>query len=670
MTLRPGLVTGLAALIALALLGLWLMQSETVTRPTAATVPPAVVGKPRTEPQASAIAEAPVAPTSPKSATTLAPLRGRVIDAVTRKPIREFELQLFRPQPNQAEEEAPVARTFRSADGSFVWEHPPPGEWTLAATATGYQTFELNDLRLPVAEPAEDLVLLLHPGLRLRGRVYDEDSGAPIADVHIMAHRTRVLRESESRLFGTPTQADGTFVLEGLAPGRYGVSVVSEDYERKKIEVVVGDNTAPLEIGLFMGGTITGRLVASDGTTPVSGMVNLKDLDRHSGSGRSTSAVGKFELRGLAPGNYQLKGEAEAGMVTRAIVLGRNQRIDGVILVLSAGHSIRGKVTGLRPDRQEQLNISIVLDDDRGARSTRADQHGAFVIQGVPPGGVYIEAGDERRLVSKTVEMPADSDLTVNLDFPRGVRLSGRMTRGGEPLANVPVGPVPRDMQPAVYVGGTETSADGTYVIEDLPPGRYSLMVERHYTPPLEIAGDTVFDFDVPGGQISGRVLDARGNQPIAYAQLNVYPVEPDEMQQPEPYGSDAAGRFTVLGLEAGEYIVTAYKPGYEIVRKRITYETKLAELQIQLREERGVRVTARRVGSTVPIEHLFAIEVIGAGRGIRFRLQLDEEGTGYLPSALSGATLRFFSPGCEPTLIDRWNGDELDLELKRAGTQ
>ena len=80
------------------------------------------------------------------------------------------------------------------------------------------------------------------------------------------------------------------------------------------------------------------------------------------------------------------------------------------------------------------------------------------------------------------------------------------------------------------------------------------------------------------------------------------------------------------------------------------------------------MRVTARQAAT--PLKHLIAIEVIGAGRGSLLQLQLDEEGTGYLPSALSGSALRFMAPGCEPTTIDRWNGDELDLELKRAGTR
>jgi hypothetical protein len=565
-----------------------------------------------------------------------------------------------------------VTRTFSSADGRFEWEYPPAGEWTLAATAAGYQRFELADLRLPVAEPAEDLVLLLRQALRVRGRVYDEDSGAAIADAQIMAHPIRGPHGSNQPLPATSLE-DGKFTLDGLPAGRTTLSVWAPHYAQKTVEVVVGDDTPTVEIGLISGGAITGRLVAADGTTPVTGMIGLSNLDRGHGTGTNTSPTGAFEFDQLLPGRYQLIGHADGGMARREILVGRSQRIDGIILVLTAGHSIRGVVTGLRPDERARTRLYWNREGDGaagGLTDIRIDNSGAFVIPGVPPGRVYIGADSESRQVSKTVEMPADSDVTVALDFPRGVRLSGRITRGGEPLSGVPIGPgPPPGLHPTVSVNGTTTGADGTYVIEDLPPGDYVLMIFPFASPRLTVAADTVFDFDVPAGQLTGRVLDARGDEPVAGAEVFIWPAEPGEARRPIPHGSDEGGRFTLFGLEPGEFMVTVYKPGYEMFRKRISYETKPVELNVQLREDRGVRVTARQAASGTPLKQLIAVEVIGAGRGSLLRLQMDDEGTGYLPSALSGSTLRFISMGCEPTTIDRWNGDPLELELKRAGT-
>ena len=40
-----------------------------------------------------------------------------------------------------------------------------------------------------------------------------------------------------------------------------------------------------------------------------------------------------------------------------------------------------------------------------------------------------------RGLVTKVLQMPADTDLTANMQFEPGVRLSGHVTLGGKPLA-------------------------------------------------------------------------------------------------------------------------------------------------------------------------------------------------------------------------------------------
>ena len=359
-------------------------------------------------------------------------------------------------------------------------------------------------------------------------------------------------------------------------------------------------------------------------------------------------------------------------MTTREVVLAKGQRVDGIILVLTGGHAIRGVVTGLRPEELGEFRISLSRDGEAGGSGidVRIDDRGAFVIPGVPPGRVYVLADSERRQVSKTIEMPADSDVTVNLDFPRGVRLSGRITRGGEPFPDVPVGPVPpRGVQPSVYVNGTMTSSEGTYVIEEVPPGKYTLMIGHFQSGPLEVSGDTVFDFDVPGGQVSGRLLDTAG-EPIMGGQVYIWPAEPVEEQRPQPFPSDNSGRFTLGGLEPGDFTLTVYKPGYEMHRKRISFGARTKELTIQLREERGIEVTAHEAGTERPLRELIAIEVIGAGRGSLLRLQLDEEGVGYLPSELAGSTLRFIALNCEPTVVDSWNGNRLDLQLERTGTR
>ena len=156
----------------------------------------------REKAEADAAAAAPAAATpaagaeSPEAASDIAPLtgdpassfgtlRGKVIDAVTHEPVREFELEFQGTQATKVGEEAPGARTFRTVDGRFAWEYLPPGNWTVTASASGYQRFVLVGLQINRGDATAEIVLPLRAGHALRGRIYDEASGAGIASASV-----------------------------------------------------------------------------------------------------------------------------------------------------------------------------------------------------------------------------------------------------------------------------------------------------------------------------------------------------------------------------------------------------------------------------------------------------------------------------------------------------
>jgi hypothetical protein len=69
-------------------------------------------------------------------------------------------------------------------------------------------------------------------------------------------------------------------------------------------------------------------------------------------------------------------------------------------------------------------------------------------------------------------------------------------------------------------------------------------------------------------------------------------------------------------------------------------------------------------------VKSLVAVEVIGSGMGSVVRVELDDDGRGYLPSALAGSTLKFVAPDCIPTDVEGWDGNSLDLRLERASAR
>lgn len=131
---------------------------------------------------------------------------------------------------------------------------------------------------------------------------------------------------------------------------------------------------------------------------------------------------------------------------------------------------------------------------------------------------------------------------------------------------------------------------------------------------------------------------------------------------EPEITGGALSGRV----IDAATRVpVSIYKPGYEMVRERITYGSPITNMTTRLRQSSGVEVKAQATETGRPRRELFVIEMLGNGtRGIQLRVRLDENGVGSLPSALAGSTLNIHGSSATPAVIREWNAQPLDLKL------
>ena len=154
------------------------------------------------------------------------------------------------------------------------------------------------------------------------------------------------------------------------------------------MEIVVGDETAPVEIALFVGGSISGRLTAADGVTALAGSAGLFRLDERFGGSSRTTQSGEFSNQNLPAGRYKITGEAAGITAEREMTPAANERIEGIVLALGAGHSIRGVVTGLRPEALEHVNMGWDNHGDAGGPPApiRVDARGAMSCAAYRPG--------------------------------------------------------------------------------------------------------------------------------------------------------------------------------------------------------------------------------------------------------------------------------------------
>ncbi|HKU28772.1 MAG TPA: hypothetical protein VJQ54_25095, partial [Candidatus Sulfotelmatobacter sp.] len=505
----------------------WLLRSpETPESPSAGSSPtrPPVVA---TRPSPQNVAPQPI--------TTLATFRGRVIDAATHAPIREFVWR-FEESGRTSYDRVPGPKQFHTDDGRFEWPQLPPGRWSLIAKAAGYQPFSLTALELAEGQSTSEILVPLTRGHAVRGRIYDETSNMGIASARVSFHESGRPPYDGNYLLrpAARSQSDGTFVLDGIPSGRMTLQVGASNYAGRQVDIVVDDDLAALEIGLSKGALISGRLTASDGVTAVSGSAGLVRIGGASvGRYVPTNDAGEFSFRSLAPGSYRLIGRGPAGSATREFVISASEQIEGVTLALHGGRTIRGTITGLRPGDLQQLSVSLRPEGGIGNGTTATiNERGEYELRNVQPGRARLTADvNNRRQLMRTIEVPANKDVTVDFDFPQGARISGRVTDRGKPVAAVWLEPQPIQESKGASLYGAGTSEDGRYVIQDVPPGEYTIAIQGYYRSRVfQVSGNTVFDIDA-SPQVGGRILEDNGDVPIAEARLELWPADATSSQ-------------------------------------------------------------------------------------------------------------------------------------------
>lgn len=607
--------------------------------------------------------ESPSAPTPDTNATTPSPavgtgiVRGRVIDAVTRHAVRKFEIRL---QDGAGLDVPPVVRTFQSDTGSFSWSDAPVGLWNVTFVAPDHQHFEIEALRIAADKATRELLVLLLRGYEVTGRVFEVHSGAGIQGLTIR------YKESSDGGFGRgdgTSKKDGTFVLAGVPRGQVTLSVYSQDHAPRELDIVVTERTPPVEIGLSRGGTISGFLVTTGGA-PMAGPVALVNEQNASFMKRSDEA-GAFSFGKLSAGRYRLG----AGAGWQEIVLGPDEQRDGVVLTagLFPGRTVRGTVRGLRAEEMKHAFVVLRSETRRATAMRPLDEQGAFVLRELPPGRaeIKIEVESSKRTVVRTIEVPANRDLVVDIEVPVGMRVSGRVTQGGKPVAEGRAVRIKPAGGPQGSFHRTMTADGGTYRIDGVPAGEYDITAEEGAGRRISISGDSVFDLEVPAVQLSGRVLEEDGTVPIVGARVYVAVLEGAASGTRRFDTSDHFGRFELLGLKPGDVVLSAYKPGYELFRERITYVSPVADKAIRLRPGTGVEIRAHVASSGAAVRDLQVAEALRDGDlGMVLQIRLDENGVGSLPSGLAGSTLTIDGAG-RSIVVREWDGQPLDLQLR-----
>jgi protocatechuate 3,4-dioxygenase beta subunit len=510
------------------------------------------------------------------------PARVRAVEAPTQEPLR-IELKTGRtlagrvrspegkpvPQAEIFLQTGPEAgpRPLGAADeeGRFRFAGVQPGTVELTVQAPGYQLSRLQDLRIPEESDVEGLEITLHKGSMLEVQALDSRR-RPVAGAWIMAHaedfEPSLVHRGPARC---ETDDAGRCRLEGLSLGLYDVFALSERHGRvqAKVEIAPGANQREL---VFPAGVKVSGQVSDETGTPVAGAgLSLNPVASGESLETASLADGSFQFPTVGDGTYRLSGAApgfaEAALPEEVQVAG--QEVRGLALRLSRGATLTGKVLGLEPEELGAVMINAFRMTE-GVSFThpflsRTDREGRYKITDLAPGDWRITAQSKGRSIQESLQIaPGVREAVLDLRFPTGFTITGRVTADHAPLAGAQVG--------ASASGGSFqglTGPDGGFQIPNVPPGRYTLTAMDQgglgTSADVEVTGDQEVNLDFSTGRLRVRVI--AGGAPVANAFVYLSGRVPF-------FGrgrilTDAGGGFEAPRISSGTYTVLVQKEGF-----------------------------------------------------------------------------------------------------------
>lgn len=394
-------------------------------------------------------------------------ISGRVLDE-KKDPIAGAQVVLRR-------ESGIAAAGTTDGEGRFLLEGVRSGRFALDASAQGHLAGRVNEIEVSAGSDVDDLDIVLSRGAALEGTVSAPD-GSPVADAVVRALPAQ--EGASGLLFVVPevrTDAGGRYRLEGLHEGRQSVTAEHPEYQRTTREFEIQEDEARLDLRLGEGWEVAGRAVDASGRGVAGVRVELRGAD---GGDRETTsgADGGFRFTGVGEGLHRLQAERQgyARPPEREVqVAGRAVR--DLELRLDRGGALSGQILGLSFQDLARVQVAATQEGTTSEQEGRTDYQGRYRVEDLAPGDWRIVARlPDGRLAQDTVTVPpGDRGAVLDLEFERGLSLTGRVLAGAAPVAGALVNLRAGDGSG----GGGRSGPQGEFRIEGLAPGVYTLMV-------------------------------------------------------------------------------------------------------------------------------------------------------------------------------------------------
>lgn len=529
-------------------------------------------------------------------------IAGRVVDAA-RKPATGLSMSI------QNNTEGIYKHANTDKDGKFEVDGLADGLYEI-------YVFSSPSKRVPgVKAGTTDLEIILdgkkeNSGAnKLIGTVVDDATSKPISNFTIDGYEDQITKLNEP----------GQFQFVGIGDNFvYNITISSPGYDSQKFQTKSGrgGETIEQEFRLGKGGAIVGRVVEAGSSKPVPGVTvvnwgSAQYYERQRASPKSHSVTdekGSFVLAPAPTGTNQIDIKAKAPFSDEFVTaeVHSEQTTDLGDIELHRGGTITGVV--VRGADEEPVPGQSVRasgwsnngnSQNHVQQNATTDAEGKFKFEALPAMRFTVSVGN----VSKTVNLEAEGTADIKLVLG-GVTISGTIMRGNSAV-QAHISATGRD--------GTHISANaqtGEYTIKNVPPDTYNFSVNPQdntggYNPlqeTVEIPDQAEFtkDFQLPDGRMEVTVTDATG-EPVQGAIVSLSQKSSntgfDQRWLTRTAGNkvtDASGKATFEGLDAGAFGVNARKDGVGTAMKPDVQvnDNGPVQVQLQLSNEGGTLVS------------------------------------------------------------------------------
>ena len=385
-------------------------------------------------------------------------IAGHVIDDLG-EPAASVQVVALRPQYFEGRRQlVPVGRPVQTNDiGQYRLYGLPPGTYYVRTQATAWYSMSVLDKGISFAatyypgsilaaeaQPVTvrvgqdrlniDVFLIVGRMARLSGIAVDP-RGRPLAGQSVMlVQETRgPSSTSSSGIASALVQPDGRFTIANVAAGEYVLFASSTNPQTGRGEsvrlpvTVTGEDLDGLVLTTSAGVSITGRIEfegdPQPSFSPRSVRILAHDLGLSRGQGGGAGPVSddwSFEVTGITSGPRVLRVSGlPAGWTLKAVYAGtddvtdapleiaQSRNVTGVrVVITDRVTELTGAVSDERGQAVSEYSVVVFAEDARSwseqsryLAAVRPDQHGRFLVTGLPPGEylavalVYLEEG-------------------------------------------------------------------------------------------------------------------------------------------------------------------------------------------------------------------------------------------------------------------------------------